>query len=104
MDKILRYISTRSHNSSSNSNFSKVIMEGLSADGGLYIPQKIPTFSSSELENMVPFRRISAKVIYKYCGIVFTKEDIKNIAIDSYKNFGTNEVAPMINVSDNIIY
>ena len=100
----MRYISTRSHNSSSNSNFSKVIMEGLSADGGLYIPQKIPTFSSSELENMVNmnYTELCAEVIFKYCGTCFTKEDIKNIAIDSYKNFGKNEIAPMVNVSDNI--
>ena len=79
-------------------------MEGLSADGGLYIPQKIPTFSSSELENMVnmDYTELCAEVIFKYCGTCFTKKDIKNIAIDSYKNFGKNEIAPMVNVSDNI--
>ena len=45
-------------------------MEGLSADGGLYIPQKIPTFSSSELENMVNMDYTelcrSTKIIWVY--------------------------------------
>jgi len=100
----LHYISTRSHNTNSNSNFSSVIMEGLASDGGLYIPKNFPKFSSVELENMInmSYEELCVEVIFKYCGTCLTKEEIKIIALDSYKNFGTNDIAPIIKVTDNI--
>ena len=100
----MHYISTRSHNTNSNSNFSSVIMEGLASDGGLYIPKNFPKFSSVELENMInmSYEELCVEVIFKYCGTCLTKEEIKIIALDSYKNFGTNDIAPIIKVTDNI--
>jgi len=100
----LHYISTRSHNTKTTSNFSSVIMEGLASDGGLYIPKNFPKFSSLELENMInmSYEELCVEVIFKYCGTCLTKEEIKIIALDSYKNFGTNDIAPIIKVTDNI--
>ena len=100
----MHYISTRSHNTQSTSNFSSVIMEGLASDGGLYIPKNFPKFSSLELENMInmSYEELCVEVIFKYCGTCLTKEEIKIIALDSYKNFGTNDIAPIIKVTDNI--
>jgi len=79
-------------------------MEGLASDGGLYIPKNFPKFSSLELENMInmSYEELCVEVIFKYCGTCLTKEEIKIIALDSYKNFGTNDIAPIIKVTDNI--
>ena len=79
-------------------------MEGLASDGGLYIPKNFPKFSSLELENMInmSYEDLCVEVIFKYCGTCLTKEEIKIIALDSYKNFGTNDIAPIIKVTDNI--
>ena len=79
-------------------------MEGLASDGGLYIPKNFPKFSSVELENMInmSYEDLCVEVIFKYCGTCLTKEEIKIIALDSYKNFGTNDIAPIIKVTDNI--
>ena len=79
-------------------------MEGLASDGGLYIPKNFPKFSSVELENMInmSYEELCVEVIFKYCGACLTKEEIKTIALDSYKNFGTNDIAPIIKVTDNI--
>ena len=79
-------------------------MEGLASDGGLYIPKNFPKFSSVELENMInmSYEELCVEVIFKYCGTCLTKEEIKIIALDSYKNFGTNDIAPIIKVTDNI--
>ena len=79
-------------------------MEGLASDGGLYIPKNFPKFSSIELENMInmSYEELCVEVIFKFCGACLTKEEIKTIALDSYKNFGTNDIAPIIKVTDNI--
>jgi threonine synthase len=79
-------------------------MEGLASDGGLYIPKNFPKFSSVELENMInmSYEELCVEVIFKYCGTCLTKEEIKIIALDSYKNFGTKDIAPIIKVTDNI--
>ncbi|MDG2267905.1 MAG: threonine synthase, partial [Alphaproteobacteria bacterium] len=98
------YISTRSENNSSNNNFSKIIIEGLAADGGLYLPKKFPKFSSSEINNMVNmnYSELCTEIIYKYSGICLAKEDIQKISKNAYKNFGTSDVAPMINIESDL--
>ena len=48
------------------------------------------------------YEELCVEVIFKYCGTCLTKEEIKIIALDSYKNFGTNDIAPIIKVTDNI--
>ena len=98
------YISTRSENNSSNNNFSKIIIEGLAADGGLYLPEKFPKFSSSEINNMVNmnYSELCTEIIYKYSGICLAKEDIQKISKNAYKNFGTSDVAPMINIESDL--
>ena len=79
-------------------------MEWLASDGGLYIPKNFPKFSSVELKNMInmSYEELCVEVIFKYSGTCLTKEEIKIIALDSYKNFGINDIAPIIKVTDNI--
>ncbi len=100
----MHYISTRNEHNNFTNNFSKIIMEGLASDGGLYIPKTFPKFSTSEIDNMVnmDYTELCTEIISKYCGSCLTKGDIKKIAMDSYKNFGINDVAPMINIGSDI--
>ena len=88
----MHYISTRNEHNNFTNNFSKIIMEGLASDGGLYIPKTFSKFSTSEIDNMVnmDYTELCTEIISKYSGSCLTKGDIKKIAIDSYKNFGIN--------------
>ena len=46
----MQYTSTR--NTKQTFAFKKVFLNGLAADGGLYVPKKIPSYSPKELENL----------------------------------------------------
>ena len=47
----MRYISTRGEAPALS--FEDVVLTGMAADGGLYVPETIPTFSQAELEALV---------------------------------------------------
>ena len=52
----MEYISTR--NSQKNFSFKDIFLKGLAPDGGLFVPKKIPLFTSIELEK---FKNLSYK-------------------------------------------
>lgn len=100
----MNYISTRTKNSISENNFSKITMEGLAPDGGLYLPEKFPEFSKNDISNLInlSYSDLFTEVTYKYIGNCLSKSEIESIASDTYKNFGVGEVAPIINFDSNI--
>jgi len=49
----MQYISTR--NTKQTFTFKDVFLNGLAADGGLYIPEKIPSYTLKELESLKSF-------------------------------------------------
>ena len=50
----MEYISTR--NSQKNFSFKDVFLKGLASDGGLFVPKKIPSFTSQELKKLKKIR------------------------------------------------
>ena len=54
----MRYVSTR--NTKQDFSFEEVFLKGLAADGGLYIPKKIPSYSLEDLENLKKARETDA--------------------------------------------
>ena len=85
--------------------FSEVTLEGLAPDGGLYLPLSIPKFSELEINKLsdLSYVNLCAKIISYYTDEYFTEDDIKTMAFESYKNFDTDDVAPL-NYLDNNKY
>ena len=46
----MKYISTRGHAPALN--FEEVLLTGLAADGGLYVPETLPVFERAEIASM----------------------------------------------------
>ena len=46
----MKYISTRGQAPALN--FEQVLLTGLASDGGLYVPETLPTFSRDEIASM----------------------------------------------------
>ena len=88
----MEYISTR--NSKKNFSFKDVFLKGLAPDGGLFIPKKIPTFSSKELKSLQNFsyNDLAENIIFKFCSDEFDKKEIKEIIYNSYKDFRVKNV------------
>ena len=100
----MNYISTRNKYNISDNTFSKITMEGLAPDGGLYIPDNFPSLTSKEIYEManLSYPELFTEIIYKLCGSCVNKSDIYQIAADAYKDFGSEDLAPLTNYNDNI--
>ena len=100
----MNYISTRGLiNKSNMKSFSEVTLEGLAPDGGLYLPYAFPKFSETEIKKLskLSYIDLCAKIISIYTDEYFTEADLKNMAYESYKNFDTEDVAPLLNLENN---
>ena len=88
----MEYISTR--NSQKNFSFKDVFLKGLAPDGGLFVPKKIPSFTTQELEKLrnLSYSALATKIILKFCSDEFNETEIKDLVKNSYKNFRVNDV------------
>ena len=88
----MEYISTR--NTQKIFSFKDVFLKGLAPDGGLFVPKKIPLYTSQELEKFrnLSYNDLATKIILKFCGDEFNETEVKVLVNDSYKNFRTKDV------------
>lgn len=95
----LLYKSTR--NSEHKVTASQAILQGLSSDGGLFVPETIPVLTKSmdELSQM-NYREIAYEVMRLYF-TDFTEEELKDCINQAYDDkFDTPEIAPIKKVGD----
>ncbi len=100
---IVFYTSTRDN--SVKVTASKAIADGISPDGGLYIPQSIPALSADEIKVLcgVNYKERAKKVLGLYL-TDFTKEELDYCVEGAYKDgkFASDFVAPVVNLHDNV--
>jgi threonine synthase len=91
----MRYISTRGQ--APQKDFSGVLLAGLGADGGLYMPESWPRFSVAELRAMrgLPYAELAAKVIAPFVddGIAF--KDLQAMCRRAYAGFAHPATVPL---------
>ena len=76
---------------------SQAILKGLAADGGLYVPETIPTLDVSldELAKM-DYKQVAYEVMKLFI-TDFTEEELKNCIDKAYDDkFDTDEIAPLV--------
>ncbi|MEM9470157.1 MAG: threonine synthase [Pseudomonadota bacterium] len=98
----MNYMSTRG--GAENKSFTDVLLEGLAPDGGLYIPQSWPQFTSDEIGYLagVPYTDVAHKVIEKFVGNDIDKPTLKSILAQTYqKEFSNACVAPLVQIGPN---
>lgn len=66
--------------------FREALIKGLASDGGLFMPESIPTFSDFELENMVnlSFPEIAFEVALKFLADEIPHEELKRLIDEAY--------------------
>ncbi len=94
------YNSTRNSQVLKTSKFA--IANGISEEGGLFVPSEIPKLSLKQLEDMSTsnYRTIAKTVLSKFL-TDFTKEEIDNCVNSAYtsKKFESDEIAPIHKLS-----
>ena len=95
----LHYKSTR--NSNLKVTASEAILTGLAPDGGLFVPEKLPTLdvSMEQLKDMS--YQETAYAVMKQFLTDFTEEELKDCIRKAYDSkFDTEEIAPLVKVDD----
>lgn len=95
----LLYKNTRNANDSISA--SNAIIQGLSAEGGLYVPEYIPTLdvSLSELKNMT-YQEVAYTVMKQFL-TDFTEEELKSCIDKAYDSkFDTEDIVPIKKIND----
>ena len=102
MVKIMNYfISTRGDEQQFSS--MEAILKGLSNDGGLFVPNKLPKIDYKDfIEQKSTFKDISATILYSFFDEYNFKE-IKDIVDNSYSSFDCNEVVPIKKIGEEYI-
>ncbi len=91
----MKYISTRG--GIAPIAFKDAVMMGLSTDGGLILPERIPQLDPQELETWrgLPYRDLAFKVISLFCDDI-PPGDLKNLIDRSYDSFDHPEITPVV--------
>ena len=97
----MRYVSTRGF--APVLEFEDAVLAGLATDGGLYVPESWPQFSTSQIEAMhdLTYSELAQQVIMPFVGGSIKEDIIKIIIEDSYGNFSHPEVAPVKHLEEN---
>jgi threonine synthase len=98
----MRYISTRGQ--APQKDFSGVLLAGLGADGGLYMPQRWPRFSAAELRALrdLPYAELAAKVIAPFVGNCIAFKDLQAMCRRAYAGFSHPATVPLVQLDSAI--
>jgi threonine synthase len=91
----MKYISTRGR--SPVCSFEQVLLTGLAPDGGLYVPESLPTFSVQEISSWsgLPYHELAFKIIKPFVDGEIPDDVLQSILYDSYKDFSHPAIAPL---------
>ncbi|MBC8011427.1 MAG: threonine synthase [Burkholderiales bacterium] len=91
----MRYISTRGQSPALG--FSDAVATGLAPDGGLYLPESLPTFTAADLARFAPLSY--PELCYEFLSRFATDipaETLRGLVAKSYTTFTHAEIAPIV--------
>ncbi len=94
----MKYLSTRDN--SLKKSFDKILYQGLSNEGGLYLPVEWPSINLSNLENK-SYEEVALEIIFPFVKENLSKLDLKEILNESYANFRHEKKAPIKELESN---
>ena len=95
----MNYFSTR--NSRIDKTFDQIIIEGLSADGGLFMPKSWPKINLNNLidNKDLTYADLASTILINFVGETISKSELDIVLKESFKNFSHKEVAPLVEIS-----
>ncbi|MFC6637266.1 threonine synthase [Sulfitobacter sp. JBTF-M27] len=97
----MRYISTRG--TAPALNFEDTMLTGLARDGGLYVPEEIPTLSADQIAAMSgqSYEDVAFTVMRPFIGDTFTDAEFRELIAAAYATFGHDARAPLVQLAPN---
>lgn len=98
---MIHYISTRGN--APRLNFEQAVLAGLASDGGLYVPEQLPTFTPQQLAGMasLSYTELAFAVMQPFVGDSIPTADLKKLINESYAGFRHSAIAPLKQLSKN---
>jgi len=92
----MKYISTRGQ--APELSFEDAMLTGLARDGGLYLPDEIPTLSKTEIAALsgLSYEETAFAIMRPYIGETFTDTEFKELIAKAYAGFGHAARAPLV--------
>ena len=97
----VKYVSTRGE--APVLGFSDVLLTGLAADGGLYVPQTWPKLSRETIAGFAgrPYAEVAQAVIEPFVGDDISRQDLAAMIREAYAGFRHPAVTPLVQVAPN---
>jgi len=92
----MKYFSTRGN--SQELNFIDVLTSGTAKDGGLYVPENFPRFSTEEIGEFetASYQDLASHLLYPYIEGFLSKEDFEQVVKKAYDSFSIPEVVKLV--------
>lgn len=90
------YISTRG--TAPALNFEQVTLAGLAGDGGLYVPERFPSFSNAEIAAMagLSYVEVAVRVMQPFVGDALDEAELRDLCEQAYGRFAHAAVTPLV--------
>mgnify|MGYP006183068409 CR=1 FL=1 len=96
----MNYVSTRGQ--APTLSFDDALLSGLARDGGLYVPEEWPVFSTKEIESLrgLSYPEMAIRIIRPFTVGVIPEVDLATMVNESYAGFDDPAVAPLKQLGD----
>ncbi|MFQ1699111.1 threonine synthase [Loktanella agnita] len=97
----MRYISTRGQ--APVLTFEEAMLTGLARDGGLYVPEEVPTLTQAQIGAMAgkSYEEVGFEVMRPFIGDTFTDATFRTLIAQAYAGFGHAARAPLVQLDSN---
>ena len=97
----MHYISTRG--GAAPASFEDVLLAGLAPDGGLYIPESWPQFSTEQIAGFAsaPYAEVAATVLSAFAGDSMTHAEARQLCDSAYATFDHPAATPLVQMDSN---
>jgi threonine synthase len=97
----INYISTRG--GAPALDFEGVLLAGLAADGGLYVPEQLPTFSSEQIKSMrgMDYPSLAFEILKPFVEGSIEFDDLRRLIDEAYGTFRHDAIAPLVQLEQN---
>jgi len=97
----VNYISTRGQAPALN--FEEVLLAGLASDGGLYVPEKLPTFDRETIASWAghSYAELAFEVISPFVAGCISDAELRAMIDETYAGFNHTAVAPLVELGSN---